>query len=131
MSLNAINIPLIALFGLSYGMGHPAVAPFRPALVDKTLVSFHEDINRTAKDLNEGLANLAFTRSVLARSAEAPAPRLAAAPKASVKIEAPDITHARNVLGLPEHRPRDIAEPVRVKAQGPVKAQGFTELKAQ
>lgn len=125
MSLSVVNIPLVALFGLSYGLGHPALAPYRPALVDKTLVSFHNDINRTAIDLNDGLANLAITRSALARASEPPPMRIANAPKPAVELKTPDISHARNALGLPERRQRDIGEPVRVKAAG------FTELKAR
>lgn len=66
MSMSAINGPLIGLFSLAYAMGHPDVSPYRPALVDKTLASFHEDINRTSKELNEGLKRIANAQAAMA-----------------------------------------------------------------
>ena len=75
--MQAVNVPLLALFGLAYGLGHPSVAPFRPAAVDKTLASFHNDVNRTAKELSDGARELMEVRlalAVAAASSVAPAP---------------------------------------------------------
>lgn len=47
LTMKMINLPLLVLFGLCYALGHPTLASYRPVLVDKTLASFHEDLNRT------------------------------------------------------------------------------------
>lgn len=56
--MKAVNLPLLVLFGLSYGLGHPSLASYRPQLVDKTLASFHQDVNRTAIGASASLTKL-------------------------------------------------------------------------
>lgn len=47
---------------LAYGTGHPSVDGYRPALLDKPLQSFHQDINAAARDGKKVLATLDDTR---------------------------------------------------------------------
>jgi hypothetical protein len=47
---------------LVYGSGHPSVDGYRPALLDKPLQSFHQDINTVARDGKKVLATLDETR---------------------------------------------------------------------
>jgi hypothetical protein len=125
MTASAVNVPLVALFGLAYGLGHPACAPYRPALVDKTLASFHADVNRTAKDLNAGLQKLVVVRDTLTASAQGkPAPKATVETK-QVRVEGPSLQHARAAVGIVEPK----ATAVEVAAHG--KPPGFTELKAR
>lgn len=62
-NMKMVNLPLLVLFALAYGLGHPAVAAFRPQVVDKTLASFHVDVNRTAQDLTVSLVRLVDHRT--------------------------------------------------------------------
>ena len=75
MSFTAINTPLIALFSLAYGLGHPDVAAFRPVLVDKTLSSFHEDLNRTAKELQVGAQRMIDIRGLVSTASALTSPQ--------------------------------------------------------
>ena len=47
---------------VAYGCGHPSVDGYRPALLDKPLQSFYQDINATARDGKKVLATLDETR---------------------------------------------------------------------
>jgi len=118
--MNIVNIPLVALFSLAYGLGHPSLAPYRPAMVDKTLSSFHHDLNRTARDFQEGAKQLMATRGVLAASAAGIAPEN--------KIEAPKLqapVQSRVVAPKMLDRPKLETVP-RAENVG-----GFSELKAR
>lgn len=119
--MNIVNIPLVALFSLAYGLGHPSLAPYRPASVDKTLSSFHNDLNRTARDFQESAKQLMATRGVLAASAAGIVPEnKTETPKplkqAEVRVAAQKMPQERSKL---ETLPR--AE----------KVSGFSELKAR
>jgi hypothetical protein len=58
LNMKTINLPLLALFGLCYVLGHPVLSSLRPQIVDKTLASFHEDVNRTFAGSTVSLARL-------------------------------------------------------------------------
>ena len=47
---------------VAYGCGHPSVDGYRPALLDKPLQSFYQDINAAARDGKKVLATLDETR---------------------------------------------------------------------
>ena len=89
--MNAVNIPLIALFGVAYGLGHPSLASWRPNSVDKTLSSFHHDVNRSAKDFSDGAKQLIAARGTLTHSAAI----MSAAPKSTSTPLEPVTTAAR------------------------------------
>jgi hypothetical protein len=83
-----INIPLLALFGMAYGLGHPGLAAMRPVSVDKTLASFHNDVNKTIAEVSTGSKILVQARETLLVSAGAlnvksPSEPARAIPKAS------------------------------------------------
>lgn len=107
MKMKAINLPLLALFGLCYGLGHPSLAAIRPALVDKTLASFHTDFNRTVVGWNERL-----------KMGSSEAKEMATRPAAKAIVVA-----TPSAAGAPEAR--SFAEPKRL-AQA-----GFTVLAAR
>lgn len=58
LTMKMINLPLLVLFGLCYALGHPTLASYRPVLVDKTLASFHEDVNRTITGTTHSVAKI-------------------------------------------------------------------------
>jgi hypothetical protein len=41
-----------------YGSGHPSLDGYRPALLDRPLQSFYQDVNATARDGQKVLATL-------------------------------------------------------------------------
>ena len=41
-----------------YGCGHPSLDGYRPALLDRPLQSFYQDVNTTARDGQKVLATL-------------------------------------------------------------------------
>ena len=43
---------------LVYGYGHPSLDGYRPALLDRPLQSFHQDVNSTARDGKKVLATI-------------------------------------------------------------------------
>jgi len=47
---------------LVYGSGHPSLDGYRPALLDRPLQSFYQDVNTTARDGQKVLATLDDTR---------------------------------------------------------------------
>ena len=47
---------------VAYGCGHPGADGYRPALLDKPLQSFYQDINAAARDGKKVLATLDETR---------------------------------------------------------------------
>ena len=47
---------------VAYSCGHPGVDGYRPALLDKPLQSFYQDINAAARDGKKVLATLDETR---------------------------------------------------------------------
>ncbi|MGL5446265.1 MAG: hypothetical protein ACRDBL_03030 [Rhabdaerophilum sp.] len=114
-NMKAINLPLLVLFGLCYALGHPALAAYRPVLVDKTLASFHEDVNRTIAGSSISVAKL-FEPVPVPASALAPTPGPAL-------VESTVITAAP----LPQvvEQPRRLAELPRQRVNG------FTELMAR
>lgn len=112
-NMKAINLPLLVLFGLCYALGHPALATYRPVLVDKTLASFHEDVNRTIAGSSLSVAKLF---EPVPASAVAPEPRPA-------PIE-PVLTTAAPLPQVVE-QPRRLAELPRQRVSG------FTELMAR
>ena len=93
------------------------VAAYRPAVVDKTLTSFHNDINRTAKDINASMSKLVLVRSTLTDAA-AGKPMAVAASETRPVVALPEPTHARHAIGLPDRRSERLAEPVRAKSSG-------------
>jgi hypothetical protein len=48
---------------LVYGYGHPSLDGYRPALLDRPLQSFHQDVNSTARDGKKVLAALDDARA--------------------------------------------------------------------
>jgi hypothetical protein len=83
MKMKAVNLPLLVLFGLCYGLGHPSLAAIRPALVDKTLASFHADLNRTVVGWNEMLKKGSSEAKSVAAKPAAPVLVVATAAAAS------------------------------------------------
>lgn len=126
MSIGAMNVPLAALFGLCYGLGHPSLAAYRPAVADATLASFHNDVNRTVKDVNDGLAELLKMKKSLGEASRQVA-RVEQPAMSAVKspIAEPTLAHARSAIGVPPNRQAGLAEPQRKSSPG------FTELKAR
>ena len=47
---------------LIYGSGHPSLDGYRPALLDRALQSFHEEVNSAARDGQKVLASIDDTR---------------------------------------------------------------------
>lgn len=78
--MKMINLPLLALFALCYSLGHPALAVFRPQAVDKTLASFHDDVNRTIVGSTLNIATLFAPTPATAESLPAPQPVTLAIP---------------------------------------------------
>lgn len=81
-TMKLINLPLLALFALCYGLGHPALASLRPQVVDKTLASFHEDVNRTIVGSTISVAKLLDPAPVEMASVPVPQPVVLAIPLA-------------------------------------------------
>jgi hypothetical protein len=48
---------------LVYGYGHPSLDGFRPALLDRPLQSFHQDVNSTARDGKKVIATIDDARA--------------------------------------------------------------------
>jgi hypothetical protein len=78
MQMKTVNLPLLALFGLCYGLGHPSLANYRPAMVDKTLASFHTDLNRSVVAWSDDLAKVIFSEPQAASASQAANPAAAA-----------------------------------------------------
>ena len=47
---------------LVYGCGHPNLEGYRPALLDRALQSFHQEVNAAARDGEKLLASIDDTR---------------------------------------------------------------------
>ena len=47
---------------LVYGCGHPNLDGYRPALLDRALQSFHQEVNAAARDGEKWLASINDTR---------------------------------------------------------------------
>ena len=47
---------------LVYGCGHPNFEGYRPALLDRALQSFHQEVNAAARDGEKVLASIDDTR---------------------------------------------------------------------
>ena len=47
-----------------YGCGHPVLDGYRPAVFDRPLQSFHENVNTVAQDGKKGLASLGDTSAM-------------------------------------------------------------------
>ena len=47
---------------LVYGCGHPNFEGYRPALLDRALQSFHQEVNTAARDGEKMLASIDDTR---------------------------------------------------------------------
>ncbi len=47
---------------LVYGCGHPNFEGYRPALLDRALQSFHQEVNAAARDGEKMLASIDDTR---------------------------------------------------------------------
>jgi hypothetical protein len=45
-----------------YASGHPGLDGYRPALLDRPLQSFYQDVNATARDGQKALTTLGDTR---------------------------------------------------------------------
>jgi Protein of unknown function (DUF962) len=43
---------------IAYGCGHPVLEGYRPAIFDRPLQSFHENVNAAAQEGKKGLASL-------------------------------------------------------------------------
>lgn len=129
MSSFAANGPIVLIFSLAYGLGHPGAAPLRPQVLDKTLATFHRDLNETGESLRKGLAELIATNRSLTQAAAAvgytveppvtEAPRLTAVAKA-----APAPAETKQVQ--PMILQTSLAEVPRISVRV-----GFTELKGR
>lgn len=47
-----------------YGLGHPSFDGYRPAVLDRPLQSFYNDVNQTARDGRKALATLDDARAM-------------------------------------------------------------------
>jgi hypothetical protein len=43
---------------IAYGCGHPVLDGYRPAVFDRALQAFHENVNSAAQDGRKGIASL-------------------------------------------------------------------------
>lgn len=129
MSTFAANGPLVLIFSLAYGLGHPGAAPFRPQVLDKTLATFHRDLNETGDSLRKEIAELIATNRSLTQAAAAVG--YAVEPQI---VEAPRLTAAMKTTTVPvvsaQARPMIAQASLIEVPRVPVRA-GFTELKAR
>ncbi|HVX91719.1 MAG TPA: hypothetical protein VG985_00710 [Xanthobacteraceae bacterium] len=48
----------ILAIGLIYGCGHPSVDPYRPAVLDRPLQGFYNDVNSVVRDGRQALLRI-------------------------------------------------------------------------